>query len=464
MRSAGLRGFRRTFRSLPDVARRSQSTAAAALAEPLEDDLLPEPAWEWPRNPTNAPAPPAPRVHNFSSGPAQLPESVLERARDEFMSWPDAPGQSPMCISHRDAGGPYQQMQMRCEGQLRAMLDVPDNYSVVFMQGGAHGQFSAVPLNLLGGKPTISSVDTGFWARRAAAEMSKYAAIDWAASADPKADLSASAEPLDWRTVVPSQFTRMPDASTWRVADDAGFVHLCANETIGGVELLDDPDLPALSPSSSSSKPPPVVADFTSCLLSRHVDVSKYGVLYCSGGKNLGPAGLTLALVRDDLLDGSREHPLCPSVLSYKTLSSSKPIGSIYATPPTYGIYMLSLVLDDLHARGGLRWAAERTARLAGLVYDAIDASGGFYTNPVEPASRSRISVPFGVTGGGGRSPGESAELERRFLAEASQAGFRHLAGHPIAGGARVSIYNGVPERSVEALADFMYAFRRAHQ
>ena len=261
-----------------------------------------------------------------------------------------------------------------------------------------------MPLNLLGGKPTISSVDTGFWARRAAAEMSKYAAIDWAASADPKADQSASAEPLDWRTVVPSQFTRMPDASTWRVADDAGFVHLCANETIGGVELLDDPDLPALSPSSSSSPPPPVVADFTSCLLSRHVDVSKYGVLYCSGGKNLGPAGLTLALVRDDLLDGSREHPLCPSVLSYKTLSSSKPIGSIYATPPTYGIYMLSLVLDDLHARGGLRWAAERTARRPRLRRHR--RLGRLLHQPVEAASRSRISVPFGVTGGGGPPAG----------------------------------------------------------
>ena len=249
------------------------------------------------------------------------------------------------------------------------------------------------------------SPSTPILARRAAAEMSKYAAIDWAASADQGRPVSIGGA-LDWRMwcVAVHADARRVDLSPTTPASSTS-----AQRDHRGVELLDDPDLPALSPSSSSSPPPPVVADFTSCL-SRATSTCQSTASSTARGQEPRPRRPTLALVRDDLLDGSRERPLCHSVLSYKTLSSSKPIGSIYATPPTYSIYMLSLVLDDLHARGGLRWAAERTARLAGLVYDAIDASGGFYTNPVEPASRSRISVPFGVTGGGGR-PAESAEL-----------------------------------------------------
>ena len=414
------------------------------------------------------------QVHNFSAGPAQLPLSVLSRARDELLSWPDAPGQSPMCISHREAGGAYQKLATRLALQIRATLDVPDNYQVLFMQGGAHAQFAAAPLNLCG-RPAaearasghhafesrpVAAVDTGFWARRAAAEIGRYAPVRWVASADPDeaaatfGDACVSEAERDWRHG-DCMHTRLPPVDSWVVDDDAAFVHLCANETINGLELIEDPSLP--------SGAPPLVADFTSTLLSRPMDVSKYGVVYCSGGKNLGPAGGTLVLVRDDLIGGGREHPLCPSVLSYSKFATTWPIPNLYATPPTYAIYMMSLVLDDLTARGGLEWAAQRTEQLSARLYEAIDGSDGFYSNRVEAGSRSRVSVPFSVVGSCGRSPSESAALEKLFVEQAEASGFRHIAGHPLHGGIRASIYNGVPDSAVNALLGFMDDFRLQH-
>lgn len=440
-----------------------------------------------------------PALHNLSPGPGALPREVLERAQAELLSWPHAPGTSVMCISHRETDGPYQQLQKRVADQVRAALDVPDNYHVLFMHGGAHGQFSAVPLNLVpcdareesardagARRAACAAVDTGFWARKAAAEHEKLCDVQWAASAAPGGELDCSSA---WWATRGGGFTTVPAASTWRVRDDASFVHICANETIHGLEFFEDPDLEqasffnpraatppldARAPAAPAARrrrpmPPPLVADFTSTLLSRPVDVSRYGVLYCSGGKNLGPAGVTLVLVRDDLLADDpdarthAEHPFCPGVLSYRSVARSAPAPSLATTPPTFAVYMVGLVLEHLAARGGVRAAERRAVARAAKVYDAIDASGGFFENRVEHASRSRMSVPFRVRGPAGAAPHAQAALERAFLDGAEAAGFRYLGGHPLFGGARATLYDGVPDESVDALVAFMKRFHARH-
>lgn len=388
---------------------------------------------------------------------------------------------SVMSVSHREPNGPYQQMQTRVSNQVRAALDVPDNYHVLFMHGGAHGQFSAVPLNLVGKKGdgpldphsrSCAGIDTGFWARRAALEHAKYTQVAWSASAGEdltagpdRTESSAAFKERDYRKSVQDTHLRLPATRDWNLSHDDSFVHICANETIGGLEFKYDPDLSEASwidrPSSDYTKPPPLVGDFTSTLLSRPVDVSKYGVIYCSGGKNLGPAGVTLVLVRDDLLGEAREHMLCPSMLSYGTCARSMPVPNIYLTPPTFGVYMMGLCLEHLAARGGLAAAEERSVMRAEWVYEQIDRSGGFYVNNIDEGSRSRMSIPFRVTSGNRRSPDQAEELEQRFLAQAHAMGFRHMAGHPMAGGVRASMYLGVEDVSIHALADFMDRFRR---
>ena len=357
--------------------------------------------------------------------------------------WPlTAPCASIIRRSHRETGGPYQRMQQRVAQQVRAALDVPRGYEILFMQGGAHAQFAAVPLNLLGTpqgpeRQTGASVDTGFWARRAAKEHAKYARVTWAAKAE--------------------HFTSVPYERQWQLNGNESYVHICANETIEGLEYLRDPDLSHLG-----RRAPPIAADFTSTLLSRPVDIGKYGVVYCSGGKNLGPAGLTLVIVREDLLADHLEHPLCPAILSYRSLARSQPIPNIYATPPTFNVYMLGLVLEHLQAKGGVSQAAMNAERRSRLVYSAIDASKGFYTNEVETDSRSRMSVPFRINGG--RAPSDALALEQAFLKQMEAAGFRHLAGHPLHGGVRASLYHGVPDDSVLALVAFMEHFQKLHQ
>jgi len=262
----------------------------------------------------------------------------------------------------------------------------------------------------------------------------------------------------------------------WAYSHDDAYVHLCANETISGLELLIDPSLPPLPPLPSHlaapsgrrlsvpgappPAPPPLVADFTSTLLSRPVDVSKYGVVYCSGGKNLGPAGVTLVLVRDDLLGSP--HPLCPSAMSYSAMASTSPIPNLYLTPPTFSLYMVGLVLEHLREAGGVATAERRAALRSGWLYEVIDSSRGFYQNSIEPLSRSRMSVPFTLAPGA-RSPEELAALEQTFLAEAEAAGFTHLRGHPLAGGLRASLYNGVSDESVAALVSFLLSFQARH-
>ena len=401
--------------------------------------------------------------------------------------------------------------------KVRETLDVPANYHVLFMHGGAHGQFSAAPLNLMGRHAAppgaaggagvqCAAVDTGFWARKAADEHSKYLTVGWAASADESAAETAtgsaggaassassangvperpprraarSTAHLDWRDTHGGRHSALPAADAWRLDARDAFVHVCANETIHGLEYLDDPDPDAIDRAwrtaldeageggaggAPSRRAPPVVADFTSTLLSRPVDVSRYGVVYCSGGKNLGPAGVTLALVRDDLIDDADEleHPWCPSTLSYRTAARSN---SLANTPNTFAVYMIGLVLEHCRARGGVGAAGARARERAAAVYDAIDESRGFYVNEVDAASRSLMSVPFRVR----RAPSspddggfnyEDMELEQRFIADAEAAGFRHLAGHPLFGGARASLYEGVPDASIDALVAFMRSFR----
>ena len=344
--------------------------------------------------------------------------------------------------SHRETDGPYQRMQQRVAQQVRAALDVPRGYEILFMQGGAHAQFAAVPLNLLGTpqgpeRQASASVDTGFWARRAAKEHAKYARVTWAAKAE--------------------QFSSVPHEQQWQLTGNESYVHICANETIEGLEYLRDPDLSHLG-----YRAPPIAADFTSTLLSRPVDISKYGVVYCSGGNNLGPAGLTLVIVREDLLTDHLEHPFCPAILSYRSLARSQPIPNIYATPPTFNVYMLGLVLEHLQAKGGVSQASVDAEWRAALVYNTIEASKGFYTNKVVAESRSRMSVPFRISGG--RAPADALALEQTFLKQMEAAGFRHLAGHPLHGGVRASLYHGVPNDSVLALVAFMERFQKRHQ
>ncbi|KAL1528861.1 hypothetical protein AB1Y20_010184 [Prymnesium parvum] len=404
-------------------------------------------------------------VHNMSPGPGALPAAVMYKAQQELVSWPGAPGQSVMSVSHREPNGPYQKLAAKVMQQVRDVLDVPSDYHVLFMHGGAHAQYAAVPLNLAGAtamqpnaaRPRCTSIDTGFWARRAAAEHAKYCEVSWGGSSrlDEPIDATGAPKERDWRAATCAKFTTLPPSEGWVYREDDSFVHVCANETIHGVEFLSDPSLP--------SGAPPLVGDFTSSLLSRPVDVSKYGVLYASGGKNLGPAGLTLVLVRDELL-GAQEHPLCPSFLSYRELAGSKPQPNLYLTPPTFCVYMTGLMLEWVTLHGGLEAAEIRAKARSELLYEVIDSSNGFYVNHVEEAARSRISIPFRIDGSSSRSPLDSEKLERAFVAESEAAGFRSLAGHPLAGGMRASLYHGVPDASVAALANFMRRFCNKYQ
>lgn len=291
-------------------------------------------------------------------------------------------------------------------------------------------QFAAVPLNLLGEKKQADYLDTGFWSQRAMKEAERYCTVRLAY--DGKKD----------------SYTKLPPASAWSISPDSAYVHICANETIHGVELLEDPELPPGSP--------PLVGDFTSTLLSRPVDVSKYGLIYASGGKNLGPAGFTVVIVRDDLLD--RASLMCPSVLSYQLTAGTKPIPSLYNTPPTFLIYMCGLVVQDLKKNGGLSAIQRRVCRRANQIYSLIEDSNGFYTlKNVDKSVRSRMNIPFRIMDG-------SVEgLEESFCAQAEASGIFQLFCHPLFPGLRVTLYNGVPDEAVNALHLFMLKFMADH-
>lgn len=357
------------------------------------------------------------RVYNFSAGPAVLPEPVLAQVRDELLDWHGC-GMSVMEMSHR--GKEFMAIQAQAEADLRALMGIPANYKVLFLQGGASLQFSMLPLNLLppGGKADY--VLTGSWAKKAAAEAKRYGTVNIAAS---------SAE---------TNFNRIPTQAELKLDPGAAYVHITGNNTIFGTEYPYTPDTGAV----------PLVSDASSHILSRPVDVSRYGLIYAGAQKNVGPAGLTLVIVRDDLIGCCRDG--APTMLDYAIHAEND---SSYNTPPTFAIYVSGLVFKHLLAQGGLAAVERANVEKAGLLYGLLDRSG-FYNCPTEPASRSRMNVPFTLA---------NPDLDAAFLAESKQAGLVQLKGHRSVGGMRASLYNAMPLAGVQALVDFMIDFERRH-
>ncbi len=357
------------------------------------------------------------RVFNFSAGPAMLPAEVLKQAQEEMLDWRGS-GMSVMEMSHR--GKEFVSIAAEAEADLRELMNIPANYKVLFLQGGATGQFAAVPMNLLRGKTKADYVNTGAWSKKAIAEAKKYCQVNVVASSEA------------------SNFTTIPPRSEWKLSgEEAAYVHYTPNETIGGVEFHWIPEVGDV----------PLVADMSSTILSRPIDVSKFGLIYAGAQKNIGPAGLVIVIVREDLL--GQTIPGTPTLLDYQEQAAAD---SMYNTPPTYSWYLAGLVFKWLKAKGGLQAMAEINKRKADKLYAAIDGSGGFYRNPVDPACRSWMNVPFLLP---------SVELEKLFLEQAKKEGLETLAGHRSVGGLRASIYNAMPEEGVDKLVAFMAEFAR---
>jgi phosphoserine aminotransferase len=356
------------------------------------------------------------RVFNFCAGPAALPQDVLERARDDMLNW-HGRGLSFMEMSHRSAE--VTGVVRGAEARLRSLLAIPDDYAVLFQQGGASLQFASVPLNLAGASVPVDYLDTGHWSRKAIAEARRFS------------DVAVVASSADWHD------REAPPRETWQCRRDAAYFHCCPNETIGGLALHEVPDVEV-----------PVVADMSSTLLSEPLDVGRFGVIYAGAQKNIGPAGLTLVIVQRELLGRAVAH--CPSMLDWRVADDNE---SMYNTPPTFALYLAALVFEWLEERGGLAAMAEENRRKADTLYAAIDGSG-LYSNPVAAHNRSRMNVPFILA---------DAALDARFLEEAAQAGLLNLKGHRSVGGMRASLYNAVPLAAVEALVAFMQDFERRH-
>ena len=356
------------------------------------------------------------RVYNFSAGPAVLPEEVLQQAREEMLDWRGS-GMSVMEMSHR--GKEFMSIAEQAEADLRELMGIPANYKVLFLQGGASSQFAMVPMNLLRGRASADYINTGAWSKKAIGEAKRYCTVNVAGSSEA------------------SKFTTVPAQAELRLSADAAYVHYTPNETIGGVEF---PYVPATGDV-------PLVADMSSTVLSRPLDVTQYGLIYAGAQKNIGPAGLTVVVVRDDLITDQVVEG-APTMFRYATHVAD---GSMYNTPPTYGWYLAGLVFQWIKAKGGLAAMAAINERKAKLLYDAIDASG-FYQSPVDPACRSWMNVPFTLA---------NPELDAAFLAEAKKAGLVTLKGHRSVGGMRASIYNAMPEAGVQALVDFMADFEK---
>jgi len=355
------------------------------------------------------------RVYNFSAGPAVLPEEVLGQAREEMLDWHGS-GMSVMEMSHR--GKEFTAIAQGAHADLRELLNLPANYKVLFLQGGAATQFAAVPMNLLRGKDKADYIHTGEWAKKAIGEAKKYCTVNLAASSEDRG------------------FTYAPKRAAWRLDPAAAYVHFTGNETIGGVEFHWIPDTGQV----------PLVCDLSSSLLSRPLDVSKFGLIYAGAQKNIGPAGLTIVIVREDLI--GHAAPTTPSTLDYKVQAEND---SMYNTPPTYAIYVAGLVFKWLKAKGGLSGIEKLNVGKAGLLYDLLDASE-FYRSPVAKEDRSRMNVPFTL---------REAALDDAFLKQAAQNGLVQLKGHRSVGGMRASLYNAMPLEGVKVLTEFMRDFER---
>jgi phosphoserine aminotransferase len=357
------------------------------------------------------------RVFNFSAGPAALPESVLRQAADEMLDWHGS-GMSVMEMSHR--GKEFIAIHAEAEALLRELMAIPAHYKVLFMQGGAIGENAIVPLNLLRGRSSIDFIHTGEWSKKSIGEAKKYAKVNIAASAES------------------SGFTCVPARASWQLDPQAAYVHICSNETIGGVEYHFTPDVGDV----------PLVADMSSNILSRPVDVSKYGLIYGGAQKNIGPAGLTIVIVREDLLGGAL--PITPSAFDYKTVADND---SMYNTPPTYAIYIAGLVFRWLKAQGGLAAMEARNRKKAALLYDYLDRTA-FYSAPVAKDCRSLMNVPFKL---------KDEALDAAFLKGAEARGMVQLKGHRSVGGMRASIYNAMPIEGVQTLVELMKDFEKQH-
>jgi phosphoserine aminotransferase len=356
------------------------------------------------------------RAYNFSAGPAVLPLPVLEQARDELIEWRG--GASVMEVSHR--GRDFMAVAERAEADLRELLAIPSNYRVLFMQGGATMQFAAVPMNLAAAGARADYIHTGHWSERAIREGRHF--VDTAVIADE----------------AQSSYTSVPDAALTRPRSGSAYLHYTPNETIGGVEFPYVPETGDV----------PLVADMSSTILSRPLDVSRFGLIYAGAQKNIGPSGITVVIVRDDLARGAR--PGTPCVLDYRAVAEA---GSMLNTPPTFAWYVAGLVFQWLKREGGVAEMARRNRAKAETLYAAIDASS-FYSSPVAKHCRSWMNVPFRLA---------RPELEKSFLAEADAAGLAHLAGHRSVGGMRASLYNAMPIEGVHALVGFMTEFERRH-
>lgn len=358
------------------------------------------------------------RVWNFSAGPAVLPEDVLSQAADEMLDWHGS-GMSVMEMSHR--GKEFISIAEQAEADLRELLAIPSNYRVLFMQGGAIAENALIPMNLLGSKGVADYVVTGSWSVKSQKEARKYGAVNIAATSEP------------------SGFTTVPAMAEWKLSADPAYVFACTNETIGGVEYPFEPDLARIGRGEV-----PVVADMSSHILSRAIDVSKYGLIFGGAQKNIGPAGLTLVIVRDDLIGHAMVH--CPTAFDFRIVADNH---SMYNTPPTYAIYIAGLVFQWLKRAGGVAAIEAQNIAKAKLLYDFLDGSD-FYENRVDPACRSRMNVPFFL---------KDEALNDAFLAESKVAGLVQLKGHKSVGGMRASIYNAMPLAGVQALIDFMRDF-----
>jgi phosphoserine aminotransferase len=357
------------------------------------------------------------RPFNFSPGPAALPEPVLRRAAAEMLDWHGS-GMSVMEMSHR--GKEFMSIYASTLGSFRELLAIPANYKVLFLQGGAIGQNAIVPMNLLRGKTRADYVDTGDWSKRSIGEARRFCTVNVAASAEASA------------------FTAIPPQNEWRLDRDAAYVHICANETIIGLEYHWTP----------ATGDVPLVADMSSNILSRPLDVSRYGLIYAGAQKNIGPAGLTIVIVRDDLIGAAL--PITPTAFDYAVQAAND---SMINTPPTYAIYIAGLVFDWIGEHGGLAAMGERNRAKADFLYGALDASG-FYRGRIVAADRSIMNVCFHLP---------DPALDAPFLAGAREAGLLNLKGHRIVGGMRASIYNAMPIEGVQALVTWMREFEQAH-
>ena len=350
-------------------------------------------------------------IYNFSAGPAVLPHDVLVQVQSELVDWHGS-GMSVMEMSHR--GKEFMGIAAEAESDLREVMGVPANYKVLFLQGGASSQFAMVPMNLLRGKASADYLNTGEWSKKAIKEAKKFGAVNVVASSEDK------------------NFSYAPTQDQWKLDPDAAYVHYTPNETIGGVEIFDIPDTGSV----------PLVADMSSTILSRPMDVSKFGVIYAGAQKNIGPAGLTIVIVREDLIG--------QTVLDYKTHADND---SMYNTPPTFAMYTAGLVFKWIKAKGGLVAMEKINREKAGLLYDYLDSTD-FYNSPVAKGNRSLMNLPFTL---------KDAVLDEAFLKLAKERGLLQLKGHRSVGGMRASIYNAMPIEGVRALVDMMRDFEKSH-